>query len=237
MKVLIDKYVIFKIILFIVLITALSYNSITNILVVEAEPVGIIDVMMISTTNLNKYFKEHEILANVLLIIYSGMLDASVLLLSYNWIMHSKSYRPLVTLFLFISLKMILQEIFIMKDPNGIIFRDPGVPSLVIDYSNFNYFYSGSIGLNLICFIELYDNMFTRIFTGCSLLISIVITICLRINYTICIIASLVAAHYFHLLSEKYSHYLDKIYTLEHPGEGRPIIELTNMKDIKYNPI
>jgi len=212
-----------RLILSIIAIIALTINSVMAFAIVEDSPLCIKDTTIKLTEDLNNYLKKRPEIRNICLIFSSFCLDLLVILTSFAWIKHGKSWRPWMTLFLFYSLKILCNFIFTVKVPNDSLWGYPGFPSLVVSYQNNNdYFYSGYIGLNVICCFELYRLNFKFVsFMGTlHLIFQIILYIVLRANYFIDIIASFFAAHYFCYISDFYSHKLNSLINLDYSDEN-----------------
>lgn len=187
----------------------IGLNSYMNLIIVADSPICIKDTSFTATVTLNKYMKENIEVRNLCLILSSLLLDITVILLAYAWIKYGKGWRPLFTLLLFYLLRYICNMIFSVKIPDDSLWEYPGFPSLIVSYQkSADYFYSGYVGLNLICCVELYKLNFkyASILAFIELAFQIFILIVLRGNYLVDIIASLYAAHYFCYISEFYSH-------------------------------
>jgi hypothetical protein len=99
-----------------------------------------------------------------------------------------------------------------MRFPDGYLWDFPGFYSVTVPYGKTNdFFFSGHIGCCMICFCEFkavnwnkfaYFSIFTMVFQF-SLMIA------LRGHYMIDLVSGIVFAHYFWLLSERYSYIID----------------------------
>jgi hypothetical protein len=82
-----------------------SYNSIG----VKGEAVhGVRDTILMDTKDLNDWFREDISRRNTLLIICSGLLDFMVLVSLYRFIRYATTYRMLMTLVTFYTLRAIV---------------------------------------------------------------------------------------------------------------------------------
>jgi hypothetical protein len=178
----------------------LIVNSFTNFMIVQDFPQCIKDVFLQLTDPLNQFLMNHNLLRNIWMIISSFLLDIIVVFTSYSWIMNGKTWKPIVAVILFFSLKLICSSLFIVKYPEGMMWDYPGFPS-----------FSGYVGLNLICYLELrklnlinisYLALFELIFQSLMLL-------SLRANYTVDILSSILAAHYLYLASTQITEYIN----------------------------
>ena len=225
----------------VLVLLVLGANSLFNFFIVEDTPVCIKDSAFLISANLNHYMSQNKDFKNFCLIISSIILDGIVILTSYAWIKHGKNWRPIMTLILFYSLKFLCNFLFSMKFPEGMLWEYPGFPSLIVSYQKtVDFFYSGYIGLNLICCFELYKlNM--KLFSALAsleLIFQSSLLLILKANYLVDIIASLFAAHYFCYISEFYSYKLDNYINLnfdenkQHIGSNKNLdtIDSADMK-------
>jgi hypothetical protein len=99
-----------------------------------------------------------------------------------------------------------------MRRLDGFLFRYPGIPSLVVVYHDSNdFFFSGHIGT---CFIVALEYKACKWFKMHYLMLFIMcnqwfMMTCVRTHYIIDMITGVVIAHYFHMLSEKLTYYVD----------------------------
>jgi len=193
-------------------------NSLTNFAVVNEEPECIVDKLFDLTIGLNTYFKDNIAFRNALMITVALLLDLSIFLTSYCWIMYGKTWRPLLTLSMFYILRYICQSVFLMKYPDTMIWEDPGFPSFAVSYhKTSDFFFAGQIGLFLVCALELWS-FEMKIFSVVSYFgvgLHFFMMVVLRGHYFIDLISGLMAAHYFHMMSDYLHPYLNKIYNLD----------------------
>lgn len=228
-----------RLILAIIIVLFLGINSAFNFLIVEDTPLCIKDTIFQITAYLNDYMNKNKDLRNICMILSSITLDAIVLITSYTWIINGKSWRPIMALVLFYSLKFICNLLFTMRYPEGMLWEYPGFPSLIISYQKSVYFfYSGYVGLNLICCIELYKlNM--KIFSCLAFLELTYLTtllLILKANYFVDIVASLYAAHYFYCISDFYCYKLNKFINLNFIEDEVRILKNSHIQIEKESP-
>ena len=193
-------------------------NSLTNFAVVNEDPECIVDKLFDLTTGLNTYFKDNVTSRNILMITVALVLDLSIFLTSYCWIMYGKTWRPLLTLSMFYLLRLICQNLFLMKYPDTMIWESPGFPSFAVSYhKTSDFFFAGQIGIFLVCALELwsFEMKICSIIAYCGVVLHFFMMVVLRGHYFIDLISGLMAAHYFHMMSDYLSPYLNKIYNLE----------------------
>ena len=68
---------------------------------------------------------------------------------------HGRTWRLPVSLAMFYGLRAIIQQLFLMRYPEGYLWNYPGFPSLVVPYGKTNdFFYSGHAGGGLVMTLE-----------------------------------------------------------------------------------
>ena len=158
----------------------------------RAEVQGtIVDQAHVLTADWNKYLNENKTAANALLIISTALIDlAGIWLLVLSIV--GKTIRPFVALFILFTARQISQYFCALPLPDGIIWHDPGVPSLLITYGVANdFFFSGHTGIAVLGALE-FARRYGRIgiMIGIFLCIFEVVTVLvLRAHYTMDVIA------------------------------------------------
>ena len=104
---------------------------------------GVHDVL----TGANQYLHDNPAAANALLISSSAVIDAlGIFLLGAS--IFGKTVRPFLGLLLLFGMRQICQLLCALPPPSGIIWRDPGVPTLLVTYDvATDFFFSGHTGL------------------------------------------------------------------------------------------
>jgi hypothetical protein len=103
----------------------------------------------------NVYLNEDRQLAHQLLIVSSAMIDVlGVFLL--GWSVIGPSVRPFIGLLLLFGLRQVTQALCALPPPEGMIWEDPGFPSLLVTYGVANdFFFSGHTAIAVLGAIEL----------------------------------------------------------------------------------
>jgi hypothetical protein len=116
---------------------------------------GIQDRVHDLTAPLNRWLNAHPRHANALLIGTSGLIDvASVWLLVSSVI--GPSFGPFLGLLMLFALRQACQALCALPPPEGIIWRNPGVPSLLVTYGVSNdLFFSGHSAIAAYAGLEL----------------------------------------------------------------------------------
>jgi membrane-associated phospholipid phosphatase len=151
----------------------------------------IVDQAHVLTHDWNQALNENKKAANTLLIISTALIDLAgiwLLVLAIG----GKTIRPFVALFILFSARQISQYFCALPLPDGIIWHDPGVPSLLITYGVANdFFFSGHTGIAVLGALELArrhgrTGIFLGIFLG---IFEAVTVLALRAHYTMDVIA------------------------------------------------
>jgi hypothetical protein len=113
------------------------------------------DAILVGTARWNEYLAENRQAANALLISSSFVIDALGIFL-LTWAIFGPSLRPFVGLLCLFALRQACQVMCALPAPPGMIWHDPGFPSLLVTYSVANdFFYSGHTALAVFGAVEL----------------------------------------------------------------------------------
>lgn len=117
-----------------------------------------------------------------------------------------------MALAMFYSLRTITTNIYKVEMPQGYNWAFPGVFSIFVPYGKTaDFFFSGHIGGCMILYLEFDANgqrwwSIYAIFVMCCQIFTM---IALRSHYTVDMLAGIIFAHYFWIISEKYSFAID----------------------------
>ena len=172
-----------------------------------------IDKIFIATSSLNTFLAKNPNVKDLIIILSSLFLDIGFLIFVANYVVWSKTWREIIALLMFYSLRGILQTIDVLGFPEGFIWGFPGMYSFVITYvKSSDFFYSGHVGFMLLCAISSYGKdlkllmwycLFCSFFEGCVMLL-------VRCHYGIDVVGGLVFAHYLWMISEAPTRFFDK---------------------------
>ena len=161
---------------------------------------------------MNEYFNDDKTARNVILIISSLFIDILMFTGLYRFVRYGTTWRLIIAMSLFYSVRFIVQHLWYVEYPEGYNWGYPGFFSVFVPYGQTaDFFYSGHVGICMMFFLEFYAvgwyiwsyyALFTLVFEAFVLII-------LRAHYTMDILAGVVFAHYFWILSEKYSYTVD----------------------------
>ncbi|HEY1784252.1 MAG TPA: phosphatase PAP2-related protein [Pirellulales bacterium] len=116
---------------------------------------GITDLVHRWSAPWHDYFFEHPHEADLLLVASSAVIDALGIFLILSAIF-GRSLRPLLALLMLFALRQACQGLCSLPTPEGMIWRSPGVPSLLVTYGvATDLFFSGHTGLAVLGAIEL----------------------------------------------------------------------------------
>jgi len=148
------------------------------------------------TAPLNRYLHEHPPAANALLVVTSAIIDAlGIFLLARS--IFGPSFRPFLGLLLVYALRQTCQGLCALPPPDGMIWRRPGVPSLLVTYGTAtDLFFSGHTAIAVFGCVEL-ARMGGPILPALGVVIAVVeaaTVLVLRAHYTMDVFAAVIAA-------------------------------------------
>lgn len=173
------------------------------------DPIG--DGVHLWTEKWNLYLHQRPRIANGLLISSSLVIDAlGVFLIAQS--IFGETIRPLMTLIFLFTLRQMNQALTVLPSPRGMIWRDPGVPSLFVTYGVSNdLFFSGHTALAILGAIELsqFGGTFWLVLAGLIVLFEVGTVLVLRAHWTMDVFAGAVAALWSHELISKLAPWCD----------------------------
>lgn len=195
------------------MVTMSVANAQTGMVLPFHETECLWDGVFDATADMNEFFKENVFYRNVLLILSSLLIDVLMVSSAIRFMFFAKTWRSLLFLVSFYSVRGLIMGMFLMKFPEGRIFEDPGFPSLTITYARTSdFFFSGHVGFATFAALEnrYYRNfplMYAALFT--VMLESFTLTVT-RAHYSIDIISGIVFAHYIWIVTGWLAPYVDK---------------------------
>jgi hypothetical protein len=148
------------------------------------------------TAPLNRWLGESPSAANALLITTSGFIDLFGLFLLGS-ALFGPSLRPGIALLLLIVFRQISQLTCALPAPPGMIWRNPGLPSLLVTYDVANdFFFSGHTAIAVLGAIEvaMIAPAWIAIATGVIAALEATTVLVLRAHYTMDVLTAVVAA-------------------------------------------
>ncbi|KAM3146677.1 hypothetical protein pb186bvf_001207 [Paramecium bursaria] len=177
-----------------------------------------IDIGHDITNPINSLINDSSIFASLLQISSGLILDFTAISVPVYWILHSRNFRLFAALLLFYAMRAIHLQLLKLHMPHNYMWKDPGVPSLVVKYGDFSdFFYSGHVGFLVICSLEMRKikkKWQSRALFAASLYQAFIVIV-FRIHYTIDVSAGFIYAHYFYNMicywEAKIDYYLKRI--------------------------
>ena len=144
----------------------------------------------------NAYLHGSPHAANVLLIASSALIDAIAIFLLASWIFGG-ILRPFLGLGMLLVTRQVMQALCSLPAPPGIIWHDPGFPSLLVTYGVANdFFFSGHTAIAVFGAIELarLRRAWLTALAVCVVLFEIAAVLVLRAHYTMDVFTGALAA-------------------------------------------
>jgi hypothetical protein len=144
------------------------------------------------TAPTNAWFHSHAGAADLTLIVSSAFIDLFGLYL-LGATLFGPTLRPFVALLILFALRQICQGLCTLPIPPGMIWRDPGFPSLLVTYGTSNdLFFSGHTAIAVLCTLELAQAGPVWLAAGAAViaLLEVTVVIVLRAHYTIDVFAA-----------------------------------------------
>lgn len=161
--------------------------------------------------DVHQYLVDQPDVADALLIGTSAVIDVlGIFLLGIS--IFGRTVRPFLGLLLLFGMRQICQSLCPLRGPPGMIWREPGFPSLLVTYEvATDFFFSGHTAMAVLGAVEL-----VRFFGRPWILVSIVIVVIeamavliLRAHYTMDVFTGAVVALYASVLAERWAPWCD----------------------------
>ena len=139
------------------------------------------------TASTNAWFWSHARAADLTLITSSAFIDLFGLYLIGATILGT-TFRPFLALLMLFILRQVCQGICTLPIPAGMIWRNPGFPSLLVTYGTSNdLFFSGHTAIAVLCTLELAQVAPAWVAAAAAViaLLEATVVIVLRAHYTI----------------------------------------------------
>jgi len=163
------------------------------------------------TARWHRYFFEHEKAANAALIISSLFIDIFGIVVIAS-ALFGPTFAPFVAILIVFSLRQIFQLCCTLPPPPGIIWRNPGFPSLLVTYDVSNdLFFSGHTALAVLGAIEVW-HLAPGWLGALAIMIALgqaIIVIVLRAHYTMDVITGAFAAWFAADLAGRFAPTID----------------------------
>ena len=144
----------------------------------------------------HQYLLEHRPAANALLIVSSAFIDLLAVFLLGRTIF-GPTVRPFLGLLILFGLRQVCQAVCALPPPVGMIWHDPGFPSLVVTYGVANdLFFSGHTAIAVFGAVELarLGKRWLTVAGGCIAVFEIATVLVLRAHYLMDVFTGAVTA-------------------------------------------
>lgn len=184
------------------------------------------DGLFRASRSINEYLHEQPEIANALLIVSSLVIDLlGIWLIAVS--IFGATMRPFVGLLIVFALRQVTQALCVLPPPEGMIWRSPGVPSLLVTYQVANdFFFSGHTAIAVFGATQLF-----RLRRPVWAIVGVAIAlfeagtvICLRAHYSMDVLAGAVAALWAAHVADRLAPVLDRwLLQLAAQGESKEI--------------
>jgi hypothetical protein len=163
------------------------------------------------TARLNQALIDNPKAANTLLILSSLVIDLLGFYLLISAIF-GKTIEPFLGLFMVFALRQICQAFCPLPPPKGMIWRNPGFPTLLVTYgTSSDLFFSGHTAIAIYGAVTLASTFgLLGVAVGCAIAIfEIVAVLILRAHYTMDVFTGAIAALWVHQLAVQFAPHVD----------------------------
>jgi hypothetical protein len=157
---------------------------------------GVSDALLAWTAGANAFLHIHSAWANALLIASSALIDLLGLLLLICAVF-GPTVRPFLGLLLLFGLRQICQALVSLPPPEGMIWHNPGFPSLLVTYgTSTDLFFSGHSALAVLGAIEMWRLKWTwlKVCGPAIAVFEILAVVVLHAHYTMDVFTGIVTA-------------------------------------------
>ena len=214
----------------VLLVSVLAYRAGGGLAFPLREPDCMWDGLFEATSEINSFLGHNEPYRAALLIFSSLLIDALMLTSALRFMFFAKTWRSLLYLLSFYSIRGIIMGMFLMGFPEGHIFSaSPGFPSLTVSYvKTSDFFYSGHVGFAVFGVLEnrYYHNRVMMWVAWVAVVIESFTMIVTRGHYSIDVVTGMVFAHYVWTVAGWVSPFVDKklIAPKDVPAQAKDII-------------
>jgi len=190
--------------IFVVVYALFMLQSMKNITPIEIQPECIVDKPQIWTKDITKFLSENIWVRNILMISASLMMDTIFFALGYHSCLQNKTFKLLITVFLFYAFRAWLQSIFFMRMPDDYLWSYPGFFSISVEYFPKNdFFYSGHIGILMVEYLFFREEKARKLqyFTLFAIFWNFFVLLVTRAHYSIDLIIGLLVGHYLYIIA------------------------------------
>ena len=157
------------------------------------------------TQSVNDFFFDHSILCMIIKLIFSLLIDLSIIYTLISWCLYSKNIRLLSSGISYMLFNLLCRFIHIQIQPNKSAFNNKYIFSIFVNYQKTTYsFFPVLNGILIICAFEWKRNnvniLFWIIFS--LVIIESLLLILMQGNYFHEIFVSAITGHYFFMMNE-----------------------------------
>jgi hypothetical protein len=179
----------------------------------RAAPIHRIDDHLFAlTAGANSFLRHHPVGADDLLIVSSALIDLLGIFILLK-AAFGPTIRPFLGLLMLFVLRQICQGLISLPAPEGMIWHDPGFPTLLVTYStSTDLFFSGHTAIAAFGATELARlrrRWLTRVAVGIAILEASVVIV-LRAHYTMDVLTGILAALWFAGIAERLAPPVDR---------------------------
>lgn len=161
---------------------------------------GIADGVHIATASLHGWLASHPKTADRVLIGSSFFIDLFGLFVIAVGIL-GPSLQPFVALLILFGMRQVCQAVCALPVPPGMIWRNPGFPSLLVTYGTANdFFFSGHTAIAVLGALVMFDiaPLWLAAAAGVVAMLEAAVVLVLRAHYTMDVVAAVLAALFAH---------------------------------------
>jgi hypothetical protein len=113
------------------------------------------DLFFEASDGINTNLENNSSIRNIIIAISSLFVDTLILSTFFLWIIVWKDWKMPIKMVIFYLIRYICLHLFEQRYPEGYLFTNPGIPSIVVSYINSNdFFYSGHCGFPILLYDE-----------------------------------------------------------------------------------
>lgn len=189
----------------------LAWFATQSALASRGFPHGIGDGLHVAFAPATDWLTHHPWEADLVLILTTAVIDALGCFLILSGILGS-SIRPLLGLMVLFSFRQVCQSLTALPAPEGMIWRDPGFPSLFVTYATGNdFFFSGHTAIAVYAAMELagFRKLWLTSTAAVLAAIEALTVLVLRAHYTMDVFTAILAAASARTIADRLSPAID----------------------------
>ncbi len=157
---------------------------------------GLGDRLFTWGTPINRWYHAHPAAADATLIVTSLLIDVLAIYMFATTIF-GETVRPFLAVLIVFAMRQLCEYLVTLPEPDGMIWRNPGFPSLLVTYKTENdFFFSGHTAISCVAAAQLVHAAPTwlAVVGVCVAAIEATTVIVFRAHYTMDVFAAIVAA-------------------------------------------